>query len=389
MQESKSLKVEGGLLRALYFCFYGSGGSWFPYFNIYLQQIGFTGTQIGAFASIRTVLLILCQPLWGIGADIWGRRRALLLMLLLSAVLLPGFGLGTNFWFLLGWLILFAFVFSPGQPLVDSRALDYLDRDKKSSFGQLRLWGAVGWAVFAYAVGIVIEDHDTRLIFLFGSGMLLLSWYLVLRTPKSVDGADALTLNLQNLRPVLRNRRLLIFLILITLASVGMASTFSFFPIYMNELGASTQLIGFAFAIQGLSELPFYILAAPIMKKIGIIQALVFSLLIFSGRAFLYAFITDPAIAVASQVLHGAFALFLVSAIACVNLLVPKAWRATGQSLLSVAHMGLGGMIGHLLAGILYDHVGIHQMFFISGTIVLITGLSALIVLRQKSSEIK
>src|SRR5918998_4962480 len=91
----------GAALCALYFLFYGSGAAWFPFFNVYLREIGLTGFQIGLLAGIRPVGMLLSQPVWGIAADVWGRRRTLLLSMLLAVMLVLGYSLGRTFQFLL------------------------------------------------------------------------------------------------------------------------------------------------------------------------------------------------------------------------------------------------------------------------------------------------
>ena len=79
---SSALKDGGVTLRALYFLLYGSSGACFPFFNVYLRQIGLSGLQIGAIASIRPAATLISQPLWGVGADLWGRRRTLLVTIM-------------------------------------------------------------------------------------------------------------------------------------------------------------------------------------------------------------------------------------------------------------------------------------------------------------------
>jgi PPP family 3-phenylpropionic acid transporter len=375
-------------LRMLYFFYYGSGSAWFPFFNVYLQQIGLTGVQIGLLSGIRPVVITLGQPVWGVIADVWDRRRVLLLSLLLAAILVPGFGLVTNFWFLFGWTILYAYIASPAQPLVDSVTLDYVEHERSGSFSLFRLWGGLGWAVMAYVSGRFIEGRDIRLAAFIASILLLIAWVVARRFSHQAEEGSKLGLRLAGLKPLLRNGNLVLFLTLVTFATVGMSATFAFFSIYLDALGATTGLIGLAFTVQGFSEFPMYLSADRIIKRLGLRRTLFVTLFIFAVRSLLYAVITHPVLVVALQVLHAAFALFLVTSVQYVNLQVPSKWRATGQSLLTATHMGLGAVLGYALAGYLFDSVGMERMYLISGLIVLFVSFVALMALKPSRDVI-
>ena len=81
-------KREGIFSRVVYFTFYGAAAAWRPFFNLYLEKIGLTGLQIGALAGVSRMSSVLAQPLWGFLADLWGRRRVLVLSLLLAFIFL-------------------------------------------------------------------------------------------------------------------------------------------------------------------------------------------------------------------------------------------------------------------------------------------------------------
>ena len=104
---------ESVLLRLLYYAIYGSGAAWFPFLSIYLQRIGLSGLQIGTLSGVRPAVMIVGQPLWGVIADLWGRRRSLLLAMPLTALVVLGFAWREGLWFLFGWSILYTLVSSP------------------------------------------------------------------------------------------------------------------------------------------------------------------------------------------------------------------------------------------------------------------------------------
>jgi PPP family 3-phenylpropionic acid transporter len=320
------------------------------------------------------------QPLWGAGADLWGRRRTLLSAMFLSTVLLLGYLGGATFLFFFAWGVLYTFLSNPVGTLLDSLVLDYLEGRPAVFFGQLRMWGAAGWAVAALLVGYAITGRDIRLIFIFGALLMLIGWLLAWRRTSETAGDRAFGQTWTGLGTLLRNRRLLLFLGMVTLLQIGAASIFSFYAVYMNKLGASRQLIGFAFTLQGLSELPLYLTAAQIIRRIGSSRTVILAFLVFATRAFLYSVISVPLFAMMVEMLHG---LSLVAAVDLVNREVPSQWRATGQSLFWAAYFGAGSILGNTWAGFLYDRIGVQAMFRVNGSLILAIALCASLFLRE------
>ena len=373
----------GATLRALYFFFYGSGAVWLPFFTIYLRQLGLSGLQIGVLAGVRPAVVLLSQPLWGLVADLRGRRRTLLLTMLLAALLPLGFAWPGGFGYLFGWTVVWALLTNPVGPLIDSLVLDHLETRRASSFGELRLWGAVGWAAAALLAGRVVTGRDLRLIFPLVSGLTFVGWTIAWRGTHDPQGEARLERDWRGAGALLRNRALTVFLTLIVLAQLGAVSVMTFYPVYVAELGAPRQLIGLAYTLQGLSEMPFYLAAAGIIRRLSTRRTLVLAFLVFAARMLLYSIIKAPRLAVAVEACHGlSFSLLLVASVEYVNRQVPAEWRATGQTLLSAAYFGAGGILGNAWAGYLYDRLGVQGMFRLNGWLLVAVAILASALLR-------
>ena len=377
----------GALYSALYFLYYGAGASWNPFFNLYLRQIGLSGIDIGTLASVRPAVTLIGQPIAGLIADSWGRRRSLIVVMVLSAALLPVFASNTTLLFLAIWVGVYAFLTAPAGTLIDSLVLDHIDRQPGRSFAQFRLWGAIGWGIMAYIVGRLMNGRDLRWTFVIASIILGIGVIIALRLPR-YDGAGAVTTRtLRGAGTLLRNKQLLLFLVLVALLQSGAAAVFSFVPVYLDEIGASRGMVGLAIGLQGLGELPLYLLAATIIRRIGPHRTIVLAITVFGVRSLAYSIITVPALAAAVELLHGlSFSLFLVSSVQYVDQLVPSEWRATGQSLLSTAYFGLGGIIGNLWSGFLLDRIGVQPMFRINSYFLLGLAVVALFVLKPSKA---
>jgi PPP family 3-phenylpropionic acid transporter len=302
----------------------------------------------------------------------------------LSSLAVLGYGWQGGFWFFLGWTIFRVLLSNPLGPLVDSLTLDHLEERPHLSYGHFRVWGAIGWTISAYAMGYVIAGRDMRLVFVAAAAMMVLAGGTVLRTPRELGGAGVVGSSWRDVGILLRNRRLVIFLVLVMFVSVGIMPLFTFYPIYMNDLGASRQLLGLASSLLGLSELPLFFFADRIIKRIGHARAMSIACFFFAVRAILYSFISEPAWATAVQVLHAPFSLYLMASIEYINQQVPRVWRATGQSLFWMVRMGAGGIIGNALAGFLYDRLEIQMIFRLLGMLILVVAVAMVVVLRER-----
>lgn len=381
---------KGGVLRLLYVLYYGSGAAWSPFLSVYLRQVGLSGLQIGLLSGIRPAMVLLSQPLWGVAADLRGRRRTLLLTMPLAAILLLGYIWPGGFWFFLAWTVLYALLSSPVGSLIDSLVLDHLEQHPNLSYGRLRLWGAVGWALSSFAIGRAIAGQDIRLVFVYAAAFMLLGWLVAWRGTRGQGGHTPLAgeRTWRGAGALFRNRRLVVLLALITFLQLGAASINTFYPIYMSELGASRPLIGTAYTLQGLSELPLYLLAAALIRRFKSGRVIALTFLVFAARMFAYSVIRAPHLAMMVEACHGfSFSLLLVASVDYINRLVPREWRATGQALFWAAYSGAGSILGNAWAGMLYDRLGVQGMFRANAALALAIAVAAVFLLREPANR--
>jgi len=62
-------RSENNPLRAAFLFGFASLSSWMPIFNVWLEDCGLKGSQIGFIAAIPWITMLFVQPLWGIFAD--------------------------------------------------------------------------------------------------------------------------------------------------------------------------------------------------------------------------------------------------------------------------------------------------------------------------------
>ncbi|MEE9370576.1 MAG: MFS transporter [Sedimentisphaerales bacterium] len=373
-------------MKILYFMYCASLAAWQPILAVYFNELGISGLQIGIIMSIAPIMVFLVQPMWGVVADRWGHHRTLLFTMFLASFVILGYAWNGGFRFFLVWAVLVAFATNPIGTLIDSLILDYVKKRQDSSYGPFRMWGAIGWMVSAPIVGWIITGRSITLIFPISMAIMLLGWFTgFLRRDKSLYKGVIEQAAWKNLSQVLRgNWQLVIFLAVVFFYGIGMASITTFYGVYLSDIGASRQLMGIAFGLQGGIELPFYFFSNIFIKRFGPAKVLVFAFLIFTIRMFLYSFISTPGLAISVELTHGlSYSLFVVAAVECVNKLVPPNWRATGQSLYAASCFGAGTLVGNWFAGYLYDYMPLQQVYRFNGWLLLVVTVAATVALRN------
>jgi PPP family 3-phenylpropionic acid transporter len=191
---------------------------------------------------------------------------------------------------------------------------------------------------------------------------MLVSWLVVGQLPvasSSIGGGFG-----QGLRLLLRDRRWVLFLLLIFAGSLGEATVHSFWFLYLKDLGATSFLMGFSLTVAMFSELIVFFLSDRLLQRFGPRTLLMLSIVIRVGQMLAYSWTANPYLAIVFQLLHGpGFAAMWVAAVAYVNEIVPPGLGATGQGLLNSISFGLALAIGSILSGFLYEQLGAFEMY--------------------------
>ena len=364
--------------------------AWQPWLAVYFKNVGISGLQIGIIMSIAPIMVFFVQPMWGLVADRWGHHRTLLLTMFLASLTILGYVWNGGFLFFFLWTVVVALVTNPIGTLIDSLILDYVKEQQDSSYGRFRMWGAIGWMAASPIVGWIITGRSIILIFPISMAVMLLGWLAgFLRREKEIRKGAIEQASWENLSQILRsNWQLVIFLAVAFFYGVGTAPVWSFYGVYLDDIGASHGLKGFAFGLQAAIELPFYFFSNVFISRFGSRRVLSFAILIFTIRLFLYSFISTPLPAVSVELLHGlSYSLFIVAAVEYVNELVGPVFRATGQSLYAAACFGAGTLAGNTLSGYLYDQMPLQKVYGLCGWLLLIVTAVAIFALRNRTKK--
>ena len=194
------------------FLFFACVASVSPYMVLYYRGLGFTGAQIGLLTSISPLITLVCVPLWTGVADATRQHR-----LIMGLIILVGVSLMSLFPWLKAFApvllvsALFNFFFSPVSSFADSATMVML-ADEKELYGRVRLGGTIGYGLTAPVAGAIIQSYGLKWAFWSCAILMTLAFIvsrkLVYGQVKTDDPARS------NVRVLLANSRLLIFLVL-------------------------------------------------------------------------------------------------------------------------------------------------------------------------------
>lgn len=347
---------------AAYITLFTAVGALAPYLPVYFQSLGFELDQIGLLAALSAGIGLLGGPLWGVTADRFTNSRLVLpaaaAAAALSGALLAAAAGGLAVAVLVACL---ALAMAGVYPILDARALETVAEDR-NRYGRLRVWGSISFIVAAVVVGWIVEQTDIGALFLVLVPALALTALVGLGLPSS-SSVPPLP-RLSGISAVLRSRVLASFLLAALLAWSASTAINGFFSIYLVEIGAPETLVGVAWAIGALVEVPLMIGFAPLAARAGVERLLVLGGGLLLLRAVAILIVADPLLVTLTMLIHGGgFALLLVGGVTYVSRHAPVGAAATAQGILSGVAFGLAMIVGPGIGGLLARELGLPGMF--------------------------
>jgi len=375
------------LISAYYFFYYGAIGCIIPYSPLYYQHIGLGGEQIGLLSGLAPIVLLVAGPLWGSIGDRFNLHRRLLPIasagVILPAIVISQIGggaAGAPLPALITLTLVQSFFGTAIGPLMDSAALEIAELSHVP-FGQLRLWGSVGFMLISTGVGWLLTFLPVQWLFYSYAGCMVIAALVALPLPARKHYWSAPMW--QGFRQLLGQPTLALFLGAAFLIGAAAAAVNYFFPLYIQEIGGGPGLIGLAGAVGAIAEMPILFRAESMIKRVGGLWAgVAIGAAAYTVRWWLLSLVTDPALVIILQLAHSiSFGLFLVSSVAYVESQAPPGLSATAQSLLTVATWGLGAVVGAFGGGVVFARFGSQSFFRLAGLATLLA-FGLLLVLR-------
>jgi PPP family 3-phenylpropionic acid transporter len=358
--------------RAYYMLWYGGMAFVAPFLNLYYLQIGLTGTQIGAIASISSIVTLFAAPFWMSRYDGWKQpARALEWFMVLNAVGL--FLLSQQAVFLgVAVVSLFrAFVTAGISPLSDAMSLNVTGNIRGAGFGSVRVFGSLGWIICVIIGGWVVEKTDLHYS-LIGGGILTLSSVIMLTQispgnfTHQVKGVIRPPIR-QIFKKIMMRPMLLGMTFMIIIVGISNSGVQQFQMTYMDHLGASASLIGIASMIGAVVELPIMIWTDHLMKKHSPYRLLLISMILYIGiRSFVFLLPSVPSIMLAQAIQGLAFSFYTIPMIRLIQIETTPGETRMMLAFFTVTLVSFTSIVGAPIAGIFFDAFGAHGLYLIA-----------------------
>ncbi len=356
-------------LAALYFFYFSSLGIYLPYWAPYLRDLGFGAAEIGELLAVALGTKLFAPYIWGWITDYTVHRlRMLRIASTLTVVFYALLLLRDDYIWLFVALFFFSFFWNALLPQLESITLDSLGHISRY-YGKIRLWGSVGFITCAMGLAPVVGHFGTRAVPYLIFCVLIAMWLVSLRSvDRRMPSPSPAPIWRQLLRP-----EVLCLMVLCFIMQLTHSPYYGFFSIYMRDAGYSDVLIGQLWALGVFAEIGIFILVPRFLPKWGASALLSFSMAVAALRWLLIAcFPQQLAVILFAQTLHAiTFGVYHVAAIHLIDRWFSGGLRGRGQAMYSGVSFGLGGALGSLFAGRLWEVLGGADVFLLSGAIAL------------------
>ncbi|PYT14453.1 MAG: hypothetical protein DMF51_08605 [Acidobacteria bacterium] len=360
-------------------------GVYLPYFNLYLDALGFSGLQIGLLTMLLPLSGALVPTFGGMLADRLGWRRGLVIGSSLMALVAFGFVPGVRtFPAMVAVVAVYAALRAPALPLIEAAAMEVSEAGGPH-YGRMRAWGSLAFIVMALGTGPVVARWGARAALFMIIVLLALNVLSTLMLPgekRTTVPAGATG----SLRHFVRRPRILLFLLACLLSQASHGPYYVFYSIYLEKSGYPPQAIGVLWGIAVACEIVAMLLMPTILGRLGTLPTMGASVLLAAVRWWVCATSAAPAAMILAQTLHAAtYAAFHVAAVTHTHHLFGAERRSSGQAIYGSATYGGGNMLGMLVSGVLYDRSGMAGLFAGAAVVALASGLLIVAVSRREA----
>lgn len=357
-----------------YFLLYLGIGTFMPFMSLFLDQRGYNGGEIGMILAAASLTGIVAQPIFGLINDAAKDYRTVLkVSSLLSAIMVFGYFFSEGFIPMMMTAVVFSFINTPASPIVDAIAVEK-GPAFGFSYGQVRLWGALGFALMTVIAGYVISSFGFWYIFMAYAIFAVLMFLMIFTFPK-LDRPKRAAIGREVLIDIFSNWRFGLFVAISLLVSAAVTMNFSYMPIYFQKLNYPVDLLGWSFTIAAVVEIPLFWLSTKVIRRLGLFPMLAIGTCVYAVKYIIMGFAPSVGVVVGLQALDGlAFAFYFTAAVEIVSLMAPEHGKATAQTVFAAAG-GSAGIVANVAGGLIVDDQGPQFLFWLMGGIGLLAAL--------------
>ena len=342
---------------SFFFLYFAYVGLVSPYASLFFLERGFSVIEIAVLMSMLQITRIVGPFSWGWLSDYLSNRIGIIRFCtcLAAVVFLSIFFLQSYAAFFV-WMFVLHTILSSLMPLGESATVHALFKDNSfdKRYGRLRLWGSIGFIAMVLFAGELFQRKGIELYPIVGAVVLIFLALVAFRLHepkmerrKMVKGELLIVLFNPDVRWFLLSGFFMIF---------AHAALYVFYSLYLADLGYDKFQIGLFWALGVAAEVIFFYYQSKVLSRLDaeVILQIAFGIGVF--RFILMAFFPVTWVLIIAQLMHaGTFAAHHSAATKLLQHWFTGPLQARGQALMATVSYGLGGTLGGLVAGWLWD----------------------------------
>ncbi|MBJ6110927.1 nucleoside permease [Hymenobacter sp. BT523] len=350
-------------------------GSWLITIGAYwFQTKQWSGAQFGAIFSTMGIASIFMPSLMGIVADKYINAEKLYGILhILGGLTLCTIPMvtdpGTFFWVILLNMIFYMPTLSLSIA-VSFSVLKTEGLDVVKDYPPIRVWGTIGFIVAMWTVSLLGFEKTAGQFYVAAGAAFLLGLYsftLPKCPPQSSNTSSQGLMEILGLKSfaILRDRKMLTFFLFALLLGAALQLTNAYGDTFLHDFDKTpayqdTLTVKYPAIIMSISQISetLFILAIPFfLRRFGIKQVMLFSMIAWVLRFGLFAYGNPGSglwMIILSCIVYGmAFDFFNISGSLFVETQTQPSIRASAQGLFMMMTNGFGAVLGSSLSGII------------------------------------
>lgn len=372
-----TLSASSPMMYALYaatmFFYYYAMGVFLSILALYLLGKGIKTTDIAFIISATAIFTILVQPLIGIISDKLQRVKSVIAISMVTTVLT---GLGIIYFDHVIWLFILngltQSLIIGIMPLYDNLAAN-----TSFSYGSIRFWGSIGFAVSVQVTGLVYDrvSHDGVFVMFALSAVLCVLTLLPLKDIqyKRKGSKQTFSQGIKTFGILMHNPAFILFLVL-SFIILGMHyCNIAYMPLLVQSVGGAGTQVGAILLFQTLFEIPVLLYCDKIIEKLSFRYCLLMICALMAFRFFWYS--TQPSASAMTMMFFFqalSTCLFFVVSIKVVVYMIDASLVNTALAMGSMLGKGIGALTFQLVGGQMLSIFGISFLYQFLGIIAII-----------------
>mgnify|MGYP000210474055 CR=1 FL=1 len=369
-------------LISFYLIYSISQGILLPFVNIYYDQIGLTGMQIGQIGSLSLIGTMMVLPLWGILTDYIKKYKwMLVLSLILTLIMTYLWKLQSSY----SWILLFSILMSifrgVTMPVCDSASLLFCKLHHKD-YGLLRSMSSLGYVLGSVVIVKAADylGYSSPLVCVY-LGVIFIALIIALNYPKIEQEKEKEKKGafIEDLKVLLKNKAYLFILFLAAFNNIPLESASVYIgnhfisAMHLSSSSMSTYLI---FAT--LPEIAFIMIVSKLFRNYGYKKIYLIASITQILRGIVYTLTSSfPLFLLVSVVQMIMVGVASVGNFGYISKVIPPRLTTSAMSIYSAFVMIVTAVYTQLF-GFIYDDFGSHSIFLVM-TLLNVVGLMILL----------